>query len=98
MHEQLGQIMDKIQKDQKAQLPLLEPGAKAECREQKQGTVHAPCTQIPPKGWANHLSHPSDLTPGPTLTLTPYSVGNQLERAREPATCSCSLLLQQGPQ
>ena len=39
MHGQLGQIMDnKIQKDQKAQLPLLKS------LEQKQGTAHAPCT------------------------------------------------------
>ena len=29
----------KIQRNQKTQLPLLK------CREQKQGTVHAPCTQ-----------------------------------------------------
>ena len=28
--------------------------------------------QIPPKWWANHLSHPSGPKSGPTLTLTPY--------------------------
>ena len=39
-----------------------------------------------PKEWANHLSHPSGLTPEPTLTLTPYK-----ETAR-------SLSLQQGSQ
>ena len=32
-----------------------------------------------PKGWADHLSHPSDPTPGLTLTLAPY---------KEPA-CPC---------
>ena len=26
----------------------------------------------PPKGWANHVSHPSSLTPGYTPTLTPF--------------------------
>ena len=45
---QLGQIMDKIQKDQKkkekTQLPLLKS------REQKQGTAHAPCTQHHQRG------------------------------------------------
>ena len=46
----------------KPQLPLLR------CWEQKQGTLH----QIPPKEWANHLSHPSGLKSGPTLTLSPY--------------------------
>ena len=46
-----------------------EPGAKIGCQEQKQGTVHALCTQ---HHQATHLSHPSDPTPGPTPTLTPY--------------------------
>ena len=40
VHVQLGQILDKkLQKDQKAQLPLLNSW------ERKQGTAHAPCTQ-----------------------------------------------------
>ena len=42
----------KIQRDQKTQLPLLQ------CLEQKQGTGHAPAHTAPPKGWANHGSHP----------------------------------------
>ena len=45
MHVQLGQILDnKIQKDQKAQPPILKS------REQKQGTAHAPCTQHHQRG------------------------------------------------
>ena len=42
-----------------------EPGAKA-------GSYACPLHTTPPKGWADHLSHPSSLTPGPTPTLTPY--------------------------
>ena len=40
MHVQLWQIMNKMQKDQKLQLPLLK------CQEQKQNTVHDPYTQL----------------------------------------------------
>ena len=44
--------------------------ATSESQEQKQGTcpLHTP----PPKGWANHLRHPSGPTPGHTPSLTPY--------------------------
>ena len=41
-----------------------EPGAKA-------GYCTCPL-HTPPKGWAKHLSHPSNPTPGHTATLTPY--------------------------
>ena len=40
--------------------------------EQKQGTAHVPCIQYHQKGWANHLSRPSDLTHGHTATLALY--------------------------
>ena len=62
-----------IQRDQKAQLPLLKSP------EKKQGTAHSPLHKTSPKGWANHLSHPSGLTPEHTPTLTPYK-----EQARPP--------------
>ena len=57
------------------------------------------------KGWAGHLSHPSGLTLGHTPNLTPNEeppcphLGEKAsKRARKPVTCSCSPLLQQGPQ
>ena len=90
LHAQLRQIWgNKIQKGQKKQLPLLKSwehnqvlGAKARyCAS----TLH----QIPPKRWANHLSHPSGLKSGPTLTLTPYKeLAHPIleERALESAT------------
>ena len=67
MHAQLGQIMDnKTQKDQKNPTATSEePGAKA-------GYCTCPLLTAQLKGWVNHLSYPSGLTPGPTLTLTPY--------------------------
>ena len=43
--------------------------SKAGCQEQKQSTMHVPCTQHQ-KGWADHPSHPFGPTPGPTSTLT----------------------------
>ena len=49
-----------------------EPGTKIGCREQKQGTKHAPLNSTPPEGWANHLSHPPSQNPGHTATFTPY--------------------------
>ena len=54
-----------------------EPGAKAGCREQKQGVgsksrvLRMPPALNPTKGWAKHLSHPSGPTLGHTPTLTP---------------------------
>ena len=41
-----------------------EPGAKA-------GSCAGPLRSTPPKGRADHLSHPSCLTPGRTPALTP---------------------------
>ena len=48
--------------------------------EQKQGVgrKNMPPAHTPPTEWANHLSHPSSLTPGHTSTLTLYK-----EQARE---------------
>ena len=70
VYVQLGQILDNnIQKDPKSPtVTSEEPGAKTGCREQKQGTAHAPCTQH----HQGHLSHPSGPTPGHTPTLTSY--------------------------
>ena len=70
--------------------------------EQKQGTAHALCTE--PRGWANHLSHPSGLTSGHTPTLTQYNEqahdlpclpvwGTSNQRK---LVCSCSFLLSMG--
>ena len=66
-----------------------EPGAKA-----------CPLHKTPPKGWTQHLSP----APGPGHTLPSPHIKNQLaptsgsKQAREPITCSHSLLLQRGPQ
>ena len=38
----------------------------------KAGYCARPLHTTPPKGWADHLSHPASLTPGHTPTLTPY--------------------------
>ena len=58
-----------IQRDQKLQLPHF-----FRSLEQKQGVgrKNIPSAHTPPTGWANHLSHPSSLTPGHTSTLTLY--------------------------
>ena len=64
----------KIQRDQENQLPLLRNlERKQGSQEQKQFTLHIcmPLHTIPPKRWANNLSHPSGLTPGHIPTLTP---------------------------
>ena len=85
-----------MQRNQKMQLQLLRS------LEQKQGTAHALCTE--PRGWANHLSHPSGLTSGHTPTL-----GQCNEQAhclpclpvwgpsnQRKLVCSCSFLLSMG--
>ena len=59
----------------------------------KAGYCECPLYSKPPEGWAKHLSHPSDSTPGHTSSLTPCK-----EQAREPVACSHSPQLQQGPQ
>ena len=69
--------------------------AKAGCREQKQGTAHAPLHTMPPNGWAKHLSYPSSLTPGHTPTLTPWkeqACPQLRERSRKGTYCLFSLL------
>ena len=83
----------KIQRDQKSQLPLLKGWSKTRVLGAKAGYCACPLHTTPPKGRAEHLSCPSGLMPGHTLTLTPYK-----EPAREPVVCSCSPLLQQEPQ
>lgn len=45
--------------------------AKAGCQKQKPEYCACPLHTVPPKGWANYLSHSSGLTSGP-LTLTSY--------------------------
>lgn len=75
-----------------------EPGGKAICWCQKQSTVHAPLHLTAPKGWTNHLSHPSDLTSGPILATHGR---NQLvflgEQTRKPVTCFVPSCFSRGP-
>ena len=63
--------MDKIQKDQKPNCYFW--GARNENRMLKveAGYWACPLHSTPSKGWADHLSHPSSLTPGCSPTLTP---------------------------
>ena len=66
MHAQLEQISNnKIQKDQNLTATSEVPGAKAEYSARSLHTA-------PPRGWADHLSHPSGLTHGSAPTLTPF--------------------------
>ena len=99
----------KIQKDKKNQLPFLKSleqkqGVRSKNRVSGAKTGHCtyPLHTTPPKGWAKHLSHPSGPTPGHTPTLTPYKEQafppSGSKQARESVVCSCSPLLQQGPQ
>lgn len=85
-----GQDSERLKR---TQLPLLES------LEQKQGTVHAPCTQHQQRGWADHLSHPSDQIPGSTPPLTHGR--SQLTPPQRASKGICHLLLlppvQQGP-
>ena len=46
-----------------------------------------------PKEWANHLSHPSGLTPEPTLTLTPYKETALSRCSRGPRKTLCEFLV-----
>lgn len=57
----------------------------------------------PPKGWVDHLSHSSGLTPEPNPTLAPYkepahSQPSGSNQEREPVVYCCFPLQQQGPQ
>ena len=60
--------MDKIQKAQLLLLRGLEQKQDVESRSRVLGTFPAFSTI---KGWADHLSHSSSLTPGCSPTLTP---------------------------
>ena len=86
----LARKCKKIKKKKKS------PAATSEWLGEKQGVkarcFACPLNSIPPKEWANHLSH---------FILTPCQepVHPILEeQARESVTCSCSPLLQQGSQ
>ena len=92
----------RYQKDkQKTNCHFWKAGSKNTVSEAKAGYCTCLLHWTPPKGWANHLSHPSSPTLGPAPTLTPrkepahHPLG---EQARESVTCFCSPLLQQGPQ
>ena len=83
VHVQLEQIMDKIKRDLKPN--FWRAGSK--CR------VYAwPLHSTPLKGWANHLSNSSCLTPGQTPTVTPCKEPACLpwvsKWASEPVACS----------
>ena len=73
MHAQLGQILDqKIQKDKKPNCRFWRAGSKNNwVSGAKAGYCSCPPALNTTKGWANHLSHPSGLTPGHSPTLTP---------------------------
>ena len=71
MHAQLGEIMDKIQKDQKKK-----PTATSEELRAKAGYWACPLHSPPPEGWADHPSHPSSQLLDPPLP-SPH-VRNQL--------------------
>ena len=93
-----NKIKDKIQKDQNPTLVTYEE------LEQKQGVgsksriLHIPPHSTPPKGWADHLSHPSGPTPGHTLTPYKEPVRPSLASKQRKHMCSRSPLLQQGPR
>lgn len=82
----LWQIIDnKIRRDQKPNCHF--PGAGSKSKVQHMHPAR------PPKGWANHLTHPS------SLPLPPPRIRNQLAPpGAEHVTCCYSLLLQQEPQ
>ena len=63
---QLGQILDKIQKDQKALRPL------PRNREQRQVPRVISAHTAPPRGWADPLSPSFGPTHPPAPTLTPF--------------------------
>ena len=61
-----GKLWTRYKKTKNPTTTSEELGAKA-------GYCACPLHTAPPRGWANHLSHPSGPTPGPTPTLTPYA-------------------------
>ena len=103
VHVQLGQILDKRFKEtKKPSCQFWRVWSKSRRSGAKAGYCACPLHTMPPKGWANHLSHPSGMTPGHTPTLTPYKEQARphsgSKQAREPVVCSCYPLLQQAPQ
>ena len=97
-----GKFWTKKKRDQKTQLSLLKS------LEQKQGVGsksrvlgHGPLHTPPPKVWANHLSHPSSLTPGHTSTPHKEQACPASERTSKQRSLLFSPLcpvLRQGPQ
>ena len=73
------------------------------CQFGKAGSKSRVLQRTPGKEWANHLTHTSsDLLDTPPLS---QSTRSQLalrplanKQTREPVTCACSLLMQQGTQ
>ena len=67
VHAPLGQILDKRYKKTK------NANATSEKQEAKAGSppTNAPPPGPPPKGWADHLRHPSSPTPRYSPTLAP---------------------------
>lgn len=64
----VGEIMNnKIQKKKLKKNPT------ATFEDLRTKAMYCACSLhlTPPKGWADHLSHPSSPTPDPALTLTP---------------------------
>ena len=99
---ELPQIINKIQKDQKPNCHFWRAGSRNTALGANAGgwaCLHS----TPPKGWANHLSHPSAH---PLNTPLPLPCGkNQLiptphlgDVAREPLTWFCSPLLYECPR
>ena len=96
VHEQWGQIYLGPQdiKRPKTQLPFLKSW---EQKSRMLGVNKEYCTcplhSTPPKEWANHLSHPSGLTPGHTSykePACPHSASKQKKLLLVFAPCSCN--------
>ena len=89
----VGQIMDnRIQKDQKRNCHFWRTGSKSRVLGAKVGYYACPLHTIPPKGCANHLSHPSRLPSG----LAPESevlVAQSCPALCDPMDCKAPRLL-----
>ena len=72
--DKLGTTRNKNTKKKhpKTKRPNSHPTAMSEELGAKAGYCSCPLHTTPPKGWANHLSCPSDLTHGHIATLAPY--------------------------
>lgn len=73
-------------KRSKTQLPLL---SSQEQKKYFSCTLHT----TSPKGWVNHLSHPSSPTPRATLPLTLYKTSSPLLLPPQASNGSCYLFL-----